>query len=88
MSDSIKQDEFVDGLREQWLEQLRQEGQSPSYVFNGWSGTDYSHWLEHRHGWPVDRHGNCRVSREEDPIAYTDCSVCSVIVAQFEARQQ
>lgn len=71
----------MDRLREQWEKQPTEQ-----YEFLGMTGMDYNDWLEHRHGWPVDAAGNCRIHSELEDFPATDCKVCSTLIKLFEEQ--
>ncbi|MHC3394459.1 hypothetical protein ACLQ2E_34150 [Streptomyces lavendulocolor] len=72
---------FMDRLREQWEKQPTEQ-----YEFLGLTGMYYNDWLEHRHGWPVDAAGNCRIHSELEEFPATDCKVCSTLIKLFEEQ--
>ncbi|MFD0437392.1 hypothetical protein [Streptomyces chartreusis] len=76
---SVARQVFVDRLREQWATQPTEQ-----YEFLGLTGMDYNDWLEHRHGWPVDAAGNCRVHSELEEFPATGCTVCSTLIKLYE----
>jgi hypothetical protein len=87
---------FSAKLLEQWeTEQAEvREGKREPYTFRGLKGTEYNHWLEHRHGWPVDEDGDCVASFSccqecggYDPTPVEECSVCQIILRWFEEDQ-
>jgi hypothetical protein len=73
---------FMERLREQWEAQPTEQ-----YDFLGLTGTDYNDWLEHRHGWPIDADGNCRVHSELDAFPATECRVCVTLLRRYEQEQ-
>ncbi|WP_416960045.1 hypothetical protein [Streptomyces sp. Agncl-13] len=78
-SSTVNRQEFMDALREQWEAQPTEQ-----YEFLGLTGMDYNDWLEHRHGWPVDAAGNCRVHSELEEFPATECTVCSTLIKLYE----
>ncbi|MEU1159193.1 hypothetical protein ABZ369_40320 [Streptomyces sp. NPDC005918] len=76
---TVNRQEFMDRLREQWEAQPIEQ-----YEFLGLTGMDYNDWLEHRHGWPVDAAGNCRVHSELEKFPATGCTVCSTLIKLYE----
>ncbi len=78
---SVNRQAFMDRLREQWEKQPTEQ-----YEFVGLTGMDYNDWLEHRHGWPVDAAGNCRIHSELEEFPATDCKVCSILIKLYEEQ--
>ncbi|MEV7470163.1 hypothetical protein AB0O20_27220 [Streptomyces kronopolitis] len=76
---AVDRQEFMDGLRERWETQPTEQ-----YAFLGLTGMDYNDWLEHRHGWPVDAAGNCRIHSELEEFPATGCTVCSTLIKLYE----
>ncbi|OLO25863.1 hypothetical protein PZ61_0236185 [Streptomyces sp. MNU77] len=76
---TVSRQEFMDRLRKQWETQPTEQ-----YEFLGLTGIYYNDWLEHRHGWPVDAAGNCRVHSELEDFLATDCTVCSTLIKLYE----
>lgn len=95
MSVTEAQHDFAEKLLEQWQKEQEEvrAGTLAPYTFRGLEGTEYNHWLEHRHGWPVDEEGLCVVSSPccdehgGEPIPAEDCSVCRAILQWFKEEQ-
>lgn len=78
---AVDRQKFMDGLRERWEAQP-----TDRFEFLGLTGMDYNDWLEHRHGWPVDAAGNCRIHSELEEFPASSCVVCSTLIKLYEAR--
>lgn len=93
-----EQHAFVAALRERFEAEAAQHGQPLPDGFNGWTGSEYNAWLDHRWGWPVTEEGWCAPSwaSDDDPeglfipheVDWTECSMCSAIVRQFAEQAQ
>ncbi|MEU0214993.1 hypothetical protein ABZ281_07655 [Streptomyces sp. NPDC006265] len=70
---------FMERLREQWEAQPTEQ-----HEFLGLTGMDYNDWLEHRHAWPVDADGNCRIHSELEEFPAKECRVCSTLIKRYE----
>lgn len=86
-----QQREFSVKLLEQWENEQKEVGAGSRvpYTFRNLDGTEYNHWLEHRHGWPVLEDGTCAASQPccdehgGEPIPAEECSVCQAILGWF-----
>ncbi|MFD8727819.1 hypothetical protein [Streptomyces sp. NPDC059611] len=76
---AVERQEFMDELRRQWEAQPGEQRR-----FLGLTGIYYNDWLEHRHGWPVDAAGNCRVHSDLEKFPATGCTVCSTLMKLYE----